>query len=246
MTVVEPLSAAAEGCDSLVPITIADRLATLLRSLKGYDQLSNGVRSEIVEIIPGDAVNDELDDDAVAAIVKDLDDDAIAATWFKVVNILRGRRLEPVLSLHGLPYPRYPVGSETPSIPAVRMWDPPRMPESSPGGWSVLGFDVGFPVGIPSCELTCNADWIEYYARKGFHVLTYRTVRNTPPEPSRKYDWVFLADIDKPWAPAARQRGASRRGSDPARPAHDLDRHLIRSTVPADGDLGSRRSGGAH
>lgn len=195
MVVVDTSSA--EASDFVAPGTMADRLIALLRSLPGYDLLSNGVRGEILDLLPGDAET-----------IKGLDDDAIVATWFKVVNVLRERRLEPVLSLHGLPYPRYPVGSDdepgTPQAdtPPVAMWDPPRLAEASPGGWSVLGFDVGFPVGIPSCELTANADWIEYYARKGFHVLTYRTVRNTP-TPGSPYDWVFLTGIRDPWSPNA-------------------------------------------
>lgn len=189
MTVVE--ASHPEAADGSAPRTIADRLATLLRSLRGYDLLSNGVCDEVTGIVPGGAES-----------IRHLDDDAIAAVWFDVVGILRRRRLEPVLSLHGLPYPRYPVGDDvqTSDTPLVTMWDAPRPPEASRGGWTVLGFDVGFPVGIPSCELTANADWIEYYARKGFHVLTYRTVRNKP-KPGSPYDWVFLADIGRPWAP---------------------------------------------
>jgi len=148
------------------------------------------VRDEIATIVPGGADG-----------VGELDDDAVARAVFEVVNVFRRRRLEPVLSLHELPHPRYPLGEAAPpstAPPPVAMWDPPRALEPALGGWKVLGFDIGFPIGIPSCELTCNADWIEYYARKGFHVLTYRTVRNIPTEGS-PYDWVFLADVDRPW-----------------------------------------------
>lgn len=190
MAVVDRSNERAEAADAFAPRTVADRLTSLLKSLDGYDLLSNGVFDEVMEIVPGGA-----------ASIRDLDDDAISATWFDVVNVLRRRRLEPVLSLHGLPYPRYPVGQDNESLrtPSVTMWDPSRLPDASPSGWNVLGFDVGFPIGIPSCELTGNADWIEYYARKGFHVLTYRTVRNRVRAGS-PYDWVFVADIRQPWS----------------------------------------------
>ncbi|HVF13360.1 MAG TPA: hypothetical protein VM942_02105 [Acidimicrobiales bacterium] len=176
---------------ALVSTSIASRLVDLLKSLDTYERLSNGVRHEIYAILP----------DGAAGLAQ-LDDDAIARVLFDVVNVFRWRRLEPVLSLHELPHPRYPLGEQAPpeaGAPAVAMWDPPRGVESAVGGWKVLGFDVGFPIGIPSCELTCNADWIEYYARKGFHVLTYRTVRNIPTART-PYDWVFLADVDQPWS----------------------------------------------
>lgn len=176
--------------DAGASASIVNRLADLLKSLDGYELLSNDVRDEVNRIVPGGAQG-----------LHRLDDDAVARALFQVVNVFRRRRLEPVLSLHQLPHPRYPLGAEAPTSgepPPVMMWDPLRGVEPAPGGWKVLGFEVGFPIGIPSCELTCNADWIEYYARKGFHVLTYRTVRNAPTAGS-PYDWVFLADIGQPW-----------------------------------------------
>lgn len=170
--------------------TVAKRLGHLLKSLDRYELLSNGVRDEVNAIVPGGP-------DAV----EHLSSDAVADALFNVVNVFRRRRLEPVLSLHELPHPRYPLGeqaSDSDEPPPVAMWDPPPVVGPVVGGWKVLGHDVGFPIGIPSCELTCNADWIEYYASKGFHVLTYRTVRNRPTAGS-PYDWVFLADVASPW-----------------------------------------------
>lgn len=169
--------------------SMTNRLEDLFRSLEGYDLLSTGVLEEINAIVPGGARG-----------IAQLDENAVAGVLFEIVNKLRWRRMEPVLALHELPHPRYPVGEQSMSTdpPPVAMWDPPRALEPLRSGWKVLGFDVGFPIGIPSCELTCNADWIEFYARKGFHVLTYRTVRNVPTAGS-PYDWVFLADVDHPW-----------------------------------------------
>ncbi|MGI8685638.1 MAG: hypothetical protein ACR2MO_11240 [Acidimicrobiales bacterium] len=190
-TGVEHLGAEADPVEGPAPKSVANRLADLLKSLDWYDKLSNGVGDEVRRIVPW-----------APERVAELDDDEVRNVWFDVVNVLRSRRLEPVLALHGLPHPRYPMGTDDrahTAPPPVVVWDSPRMPEPAPGGWSVLGFDVGFPIGIPSCELTCNADWIEYYALKGFHVLTYRTVRSRA-TPGSPYDWVFLAGIDRPWA----------------------------------------------
>lgn len=165
--------------------SIVSGLVDLIASLEQYDLLSNGIREEIHTIVPGGSGGVDL-----------LDDDAVVTAVFEVVNVFRRRRLEPLLSLHGLPHPRYPLGEATTSIgkaPPVPIWDTPHEAVVDLGGWSVLGYDVGFPIGIPSCELTCNADWIEYYARKGFHILTYRTVRSRATE-GDPYDWVFIAD----------------------------------------------------
>jgi len=165
---------------TFVPSPVADRLADLVRSLGRYNLLSNGVEEQIRQIIPED----------LSGIAR-LDEDEIADRLFRVVNVLLERRLEPVLLLHDLPHPRYPVGGrEEDPAQAPPVWEA-RPSKASPGGWTVLGHDVGFPVGIPSCELTRNADWVEYYARQGFHILTYRTVRNKQ-KPGSPYDWVFL------------------------------------------------------
>ena len=168
---------------------VADRLVDLLKAVDRYDLLSNGLGGEVRSIVPGGP------DD-----IRRLEPDEVARVLYELVNVFRWRRLEPVLALHDLPHPRYPMGEESSSDdpPPVAAWDPPRGSEATPSGWNVLGFDVGFPIGIPSCELTCNAEWIEYYARKGFHVLTYRTVRNRPTGGS-PYEWVFLADVQDPW-----------------------------------------------
>ena len=46
-----------------------------------------------------------------------------------------------------------------------------------PGDWNFCGLPVGSPLGIPAGPLL-NSRWIIYYARLGFDVLTYKTVRS--------------------------------------------------------------------
>lgn len=48
---------------------------------------------------------------------------------------------------------------------------------SLPGSWEFCGFTVDSPLGMPAGPLL-NSDWIGYYARLGFSVLTYKTVRS--------------------------------------------------------------------
>lgn len=184
----------------VAPRTVADGLGELWRSRDTYELLSNGVGHEIETIVSGAGG---------PALIASLGEEAIAGLWRRMVICFQERRLEPVLSLHALPFPRYPIDGSgvdprDPGTdgPKVRMWDPPRLPHGSQGSWTVLGYDVGFPVGVPACELTSNADWIEYYARRGFNILTYRTVRNVQTAGS-PYDWVLLDGIAEPWSPSA-------------------------------------------
>ena len=47
-----------------------------------------------------------------------------------------------------------------------------------PGAWSFCGLPVASPLGIPAGPLL-NSRWILFYARLGFDVLTYKTVRSS-------------------------------------------------------------------
>lgn len=47
-----------------------------------------------------------------------------------------------------------------------------------PGEWHFCGLPVASPLGIPAGPLL-NSKWILYYARLGFDVLTYKTVRSS-------------------------------------------------------------------
>ena len=77
---------------------------------------------------------------------------------------------------------------------------------------SLLGFNVDFPVGVPASALTCNHWYIKMYARLGFDILTYKTVRTREhsghdfpnwayvPQPPDKLEYSFeepvVADMD--------------------------------------------------
>ena len=46
------------------------------------------------------------------------------------------------------------------------------------GNWTFCGLPVASPLGIPAGPLL-NSRWILFYARLGFDVLTYKTVRSS-------------------------------------------------------------------
>jgi dihydroorotate dehydrogenase (NAD+) catalytic subunit len=58
---------------------------------------------------------------------------------------------------------------------------PDALPEvevpACPGRWDFLGIPVNSPLGIPAGPLL-NSRWVLYYARLGFDVLVYKTVRS--------------------------------------------------------------------
>jgi dihydroorotate dehydrogenase len=79
-------------------------------------------------------------------------------------------------------------------------WDPPPLGDGvTPGRrWTLLGRDVGYPIGIPASSLTVNAKYIDYFARQGFNILTYKTVRSHAWSAYEFPNWIYLEDVDRP------------------------------------------------
>jgi len=166
----------------------ASKLADVVRSLDQYDRLAPGVRDSVRKLVPNDLAG--------------LDEGVAVHAMNEVILVFIERGLSTILTAHGIPHPRYPVlRNGVTEVPSPQFWDTARSADP-PGSWNVLGFDVGFPIGIPTCELTSTANWVEYYARQGFHVLTYRTVRSEERK-SDVRDWAFLQGVDRPWDPGA-------------------------------------------
>ncbi|MCA1707133.1 MAG: DUF2384 domain-containing protein [Actinobacteria bacterium] len=140
-----------------------------------------------------EVLRDILPDDT-----ENLDEEVAASSLNHVIRVLVDHNMEDILAKLGIPFPRYPATAATSGGTAPPEWD--RTSASLVGpDWSLLGRKVGFPIGVPSSELTSTPDWIEYYARRGFHILTYRTVRSK--ERVGTPDWPFLEGIDRPWEP---------------------------------------------
>lgn len=109
------------------------------------------------------------------------------------------RNLPQVLALSGVPSVynfREPLETN-----ASGPWD--RFPEpvavSPDRRWRVLGHDLGFPLGVPASVLTSNYRFTEYYARKGFNVLTTKSVRSLERPELPFPNWVHLQDLDRPF-----------------------------------------------
>jgi dihydroorotate dehydrogenase len=66
----------------------------------------------------------------------------------------------------------------------------------------IAGHWVDFPLGLPASVLAANAKWIEFYARRGFDILTYKTVRTVYRDVHPWPNWVFLDDPPEDLPPA--------------------------------------------
>lgn len=59
---------------------------------------------------------------------------------------------------------------------------------------TVFGHPVNFPFGVPACALTVNADWVAAFAKAGFDVITYKTVRDRPWDAHPFPQWGIVDD----------------------------------------------------
>lgn len=122
----------------------------------------------------------------------------IHALLMKVRRFCHIEDLPEVLSMSGLPvvYNFQAAFEDNVAGP----WD--RFPDGdgvTPGRrWTLLGADIGYPIGIPASSLTVNARYIEYFARQGFNVLTYKTVRSRKKSAYQFPNWVYLESASAP------------------------------------------------
>ena len=109
-----------------------------------------------------------------------------------------------VLADAGVPSPAYDVlGSyrdnlTTPVGPRLA-----QRPVAGGRRWRVLGRDVGFPIGVPACVLGGGEHWVRHFARNGYSVLTYKTVRSRAHEPNEQPNWVFAQRETRSLPPGA-------------------------------------------
>lgn len=81
---------------------------------------------------------------------------------------------------------------------AIPAGSPPVEPAPDPCGWKLLGYDVGYPIGVPASVLTAKASWVDFFSRYGFNVFTFKTVRRKPRAELPFPNWVYLEDMDSP------------------------------------------------
>lgn len=102
---------------------------------------------------------------------------------------------------HGLPSTSYDVNAAFNMLgrPIGFDQDAPLLPLINKPT-KIAGYPVDFPFGLPASVLAANANWIEFYARRGVDILTYKTVRAQYRKVHSWPNWVF---VENPYELAA-------------------------------------------
>lgn len=110
-----------------------------------------------------------------------------------------------LLPAHGITPVSYNLAApfELTAPPVGHEQEPPAVPLIK-RETTIAGYPVDFPLGLPASVLAANAKWIEFYARRGFDILTYKTVRTRDWKEHRWPNWVFIrnpVEINDPLRP---------------------------------------------
>jgi dihydroorotate dehydrogenase len=92
----------------------------------------------------------------------------------------------------------------------------PVVPKTKPKRF--LGYTVNSCLGIPA-GLLLNSKWIEAYARLGFDLLTYKTVRSAARKCYPKPNWLY---VDPARSVDVLEAATLRAGASPRQPAEEL------------------------
>jgi dihydroorotate dehydrogenase len=68
--------------------------------------------------------------------------------------------------------------------------------------FNLLGLPLGIPFGVPACAVTPHSGYVEYFASRGFDLITYKTVRGGPWNPHRSPNLAFAAGVRQPLSEA--------------------------------------------
>jgi dihydroorotate dehydrogenase len=188
-------------------LTIREQLRLLLREFSRFGINPNvpeliGVPAERAEEIAHSRrrLVDLVQHDERTRNIDTLGESELQSLRLEIVRLCVEGSLQNLLSEIDVPYPIYNFFAGF-DANAEGPWD--KTPAADYAflpsfGWQLMGIPVGFPIGVPASGLTANARWIRYFARQGFNILTYKTVRSDAYGAHRWPQWVFIEDLD-PW-----------------------------------------------
>ena len=155
-------------------------------------QVVSGLIEELVTRTSYDELAQEVGTDRLQFWEQTTEECAENDVW-DLIGFIYKRGFFDLLPAHGIGGMTYNIGAPFDLIapPVGFEQDPPVVPlVKAPR--KIAGFSVDFPLGLPASVLAANSKWIEFYANRGFDVLTYKTVRTRYRHVHPWPNWVFI------------------------------------------------------
>jgi dihydroorotate dehydrogenase len=177
----------------------------LIRSLErsGFGAASHGLASDLTtgtKVLDSRArLSEMLKNDVRLQQLHSLSEADLEGLCLELARLCVEGRLQQTLAEADIPYPIYNFFASFDENSRGPWGRVPIVPETpSELRWELFGIPVRFPIGVPASGLTQNREWVEYFAHRGFNILTYKTVRSSKHDPHCHPHWVFVEDIE-PW-----------------------------------------------
>jgi dihydroorotate dehydrogenase (NAD+) catalytic subunit len=148
---------------------------------------------EIMDKLPHDELARELGGEAALRASGPTRQTSSYEEAWRILRVAYQRQLFDIVQETGLPPVSFdiqrgidllgkPIGfdQEIPPVPLIKR--PTK----------IGGLPVDFPLGLPASVLATNANWLEFYGKRGFDILTYKTVRSREHKGWPWPNWVFI------------------------------------------------------
>lgn len=125
-------------------------------------------------------------------------------TLLPIIRIAHKYKLLKLIPAHGIPSFSFDLSEVKINLEGEPLGLDKSIPEYELAGLPgrLAGFDIDFPLCLPASILSSNSSWLKFYAKRGFSILTYKTVRSRVTSAHTWPNWMFLRD-------ARAQSGAS-------------------------------------
>jgi dihydroorotate dehydrogenase len=107
-------------------------------------------------------------------------------------------RYPELVERHGLGHPTYNIYASYADNAAGPWGRPPLRGVPVRPVTELFGQSLGIPFGVPASALTSNPNWVDFYASRGFNLLTFKTVREDEAAAHDAPNWLFTDGCEAP------------------------------------------------
>lgn len=173
----------------------ADAIVELIKKLLDEELLKKKFKGKI----KASQLRREIGDEALRKFQQGEASVSYEDAW-KLLRIVYKYGLFELIPAHGIPAVPYNLLVDITDVDVLTRLKPLGYEQTLPKlslqnlRTNIAGHWVDFPIGLPASIIAAHSEWIDFFAKRGFCILTYKTVRTVEWQAHPKPNWVFLRD----------------------------------------------------